>query len=335
MPDFKILEDTRGRPLYLSYGDYRRHIGQLAFRTGWRQKLLRFVLHMQYLNPFRPKPKKQPFLSLANILPGLVSAPISSALFFDTSWYKETKAIGILRAAETDYFVKVHTQPEECLFEERQARFVADVFSGSFMTAPILVSAANCLLYKVIERSRDITDDDHIEERLLHLTKEFLDRHAVTKNLGESVPLDLYALCFGTAYAGLGKKIRAWVERNEQTLRHIPVHGDMTPWNLFVNPDEKIVLVDYERSGWQVPFYDLFHFILQPQALRKNKKALTNVLYRKPWFHAEAMKTILTLYMIDQFYLDLSDHKTKNFNHPSLLNLLETKAYWLEALLDE
>ncbi len=335
MADYKILHDVHFRPLYLAYGDYRPHVDTLSFSQGWKQQASRAFLRMQYYNPFQFVKHNTVFQSVKNLLPALVTSPVRSAFFYDTSWYKETKAIGILETAETAYFVKIHAQPEDCLFEERQTRFVADMFSGSFITAPILISTANCLLFKMIPHLRPVKDGDHIEERLLHVTKNFLDQHAVTKNLSEAIPLNLYALCHGTPYVDLGRKIRAWAEKNDQTIRHIPVHGDMTPWNMFVNHDEKIVLVDYERAGWQVSFYDLFHYVLQPQVMRGNKDALQSILFKKPWFHAKAMRVILTLYLIDQFYHDLADLKQNGFNYPALPKAIEVKTVWLNAMLDD
>lgn len=334
MPEYKVLYDTKLRPLYAGFGDFRAHVDQLSFRMGWKQSLHALFLKAQYFNPV-PVIRKTHFQPIANLLQSVTPSPILSSLVYDTSWYKETRAIGIVKTSETVYFVKIHAQPEECLFEERQARFVKEMFSGSFLTAPILVSAGNCLFFQFIPRLRAVQADDHIEERLLHLTKNFLDQHAITKDLSDCIPLDLFALCHGTQYADLGKKIRSWIEKNDQQIRHIPVHGDMTPWNMFVNQEEKIVLVDYERAGWQVPFYDLFHYVLQSQALAKNVKALEQILYRKNWFYAEGMRNLLILYVIDQFYLDLSDHKLKNFAHAGLLNLLETKSHWLETLLHD
>ena len=335
MPDPKLLKDLRGRTLYMGYGDYRSQVEQLSFRQGWRGTLLNVYLKAQYFLPFKNSPLKPPFQSVAQNLLNAAPSPIISGLFYDTSWYKETKSIGIVRTAETEYFVKIYTLPEECLFEERQAKFVADMFSGSFIVAPIMHSKGNCLFYKSIKHLRPVGAEDHIEERLLHITKDFIDRHAVTKNLSESIPLGLFAFCHGTEYAGLAQKIRTWIEKNERGISHIPVHGDMTSWNMFVNTEEKIVLVDYERSGWHVPFYDLFHYVLQPQALKKNKNALQNILYRKTWYHRDIMKVLLTLYIIDQFYLDLSDHKIRGFDNIPLRNSIATKAAWLEKLLDD
>ena len=331
----KILFDTHGRPFYWGYGDYAAHIDQLAFRRGWRQALLRNLLKAQAFWPFSPKVKSSPLHAVAAVLPTLTSGTVRSALFHDTSWYKEARAIGMLRTAETTYFVRVHTQPEECLFEERQARFAAEMFSGSFIIAPILHSRSNCLMYKAVKQNRPIAPEDHIEERLLHLIKMFIDRHAMTKNLSESIPFGIFALCFSSGKEALGKKIREWIDRSNRGISHIPVHGDMTPWNMFVTDEEKIALIDYERAGWHVPFYDVFHYVLQPEALKRNDKALKDILYRKPWYHHQAMKHLLTLYLIDQFYLDLGDHKIRGFDHPSLRALIDVKAAWLDELLND
>jgi thiamine kinase-like enzyme len=114
----------------------------------------------------------------------------------------------------------------------------------------------------------------------------------------------------------------------------VPIHGDMTPWNIFVSKEEKLILVDYERAGWHVPFYDVFHYILQPWALRPHTPDLAALIFKKDWYEKGWLNEALILYLIDQLYNDMTDFNIKKYRHKHLQQAIENKKAWLNEAFD-
>lgn len=50
-------------------------------------------------------------------------------------------------------------------------------------------------------------------------------------------------------------------------------HGDYCPWNILINENNEIALIDWEMAGYYPLGYDLFNFIFQTQFLVTNKSS--------------------------------------------------------------
>lgn len=124
------------------------------------------------------------------------------------------------------------------------------------------------------------------------------------------IPLDFHALCINAGYVDLSALVRQWPAlRSHAQVPIVPIHGDVTPWNLFINDDEKIVLTDYDRAGWHVPYYDYYHYILHPVSGRARAPKLSSFAFDTG--HVQANE-FLRLYLIDQIYQDISSLVYKN-----------------------
>jgi hypothetical protein len=53
----------------------------------------------------------------------------------------------------------------------------------------------------------------------------------------------------------------------------VPVHGDLTPWNLRVDSDDRPWLIDWEWSGWGPEYADLLRFAIAHRSLTTSDPA--------------------------------------------------------------
>jgi len=113
-----------------------------------------------------------------------------------------------------------------------------------------------------------------------------------------------------------------------QTLNHyrqvpvVPVHGDLTPWNAFRDDRGHIAIVDFERCGWHVPFYDLFHLHIQTAAVFHNRalfpdKICTEIA-RTTGVSGEQIYLWLLLYLLDYLHSELINQFVNQYKNPIL-----------------
>jgi hypothetical protein len=262
-----------------------------------------------------------------------LGAPVDDALFFHTAWYKETQWIGAMAFKGADYFVKIFKESEECLFETRQNAFVRDHFNGPFVTVPISMTSHIHMLMPLVRRVRPVGPHDHIMEKLILVNDTFLRHNAITKEALDMVPMDMHSIVHGLSYQPVIRAASDFLSGQKKPVSVVPMHGDMTPWNMFVGADEKIILVDYERAGWHVAYYDLFHYTLQPLALRADFTPLAQAFKGQEWFDATALKNHLILYLMDQIYFDLDGALRKRYRHQFTDRLIAHKTRWLHEIL--
>jgi predicted Ser/Thr protein kinase len=55
-------------------------------------------------------------------------------------------------------------------------------------------------------------------------------------------------------------------------------HGDFCPWNLLITNDQKLVLIDWEKSEFKTLGYDLFTFIFQTSFLLNPKDSVSKII---------------------------------------------------------
>mgnify|MGYP000913193078 CR=1 FL=1 len=134
--------------------------------------------------------------------------------------------------------------------------------------------------------------------------------------------------------SALTRAVKEWLVEHPDQMPIIPIHGDMTPWNIYVDGNERLVLSSFERAGWHVPFYDVFHFHLQPQALLgRPTQSVHKLLAGMPWESYPWLEQALVLYLIDQLCCDLGDLYDKQYNDPWLLPMIRKKEKWLAEVL--
>lgn len=327
----RVLHDIKLRPRYAATGDYARFIPILSVKPGVKGAIEKRFLQLQKYMP--SVNTKLDDLTAFSGLERFLNMPIADGLFFHTAWYKDTQWIGALAHKGTDYFIKIFKQTEECLFETRQHIFVRDHFNGPFVTVPVSMASHVHIFSPLIPRARGVCADDHIIQKLILVQDMFTQTRVIQKQAYDMIPMDMHSIVHGLNCRGVVRAADNFVKSYDKPVNVIPMHGDMTPWNMFVGYDEKIILVDYERAGWHAEYYDLFHYVLQPEALRTAHKSVHDIMRSQNWYEPQVHKINLVLYLLDQIYFDLDTSLRKRYRHVFIDRLIEHKTRWLAELV--
>ena len=335
MTDLKILFDYRAKPLYLAYGRYRPLVCHVNFKTRTGRLLDKAALAVQSVLHISKKADNR-HLMVWNDMRNRVNYTIDAMILYDTSWYKECQYIGFLKTESKTHFIRYFRQPEDIVFFHHQNQLIQQYFHGIFSTVPVTLSDGNVLLQPVVSRKRSVQKNDHIEDKIVYYTQKTLKSETIRKDIRDIVPIDFFFLCsFEKKGSDLPVKVRVWLDSIQDPVPLIPVHGDLTPWNIIINQQEQAVLIDYERAGWHVPYYDLFHYTLQEQALAANTSCLD--YYLKKWADdfGPDTRTYLILYLIDQIHYDLNSKKQFEHHNAHLNRMIDTKITWLQKLIGD
>jgi hypothetical protein len=241
---------------------------------------------------------------------------------------------GVIQSDGQYYTVKTFQLHEDAYHEYTQTKIVEQYFTGPFIVPHVINCQEGILISQFIAKARSIQTDDGVLDRLHHYTHHAIE-HAVTSKLAvDFIPLNFPALFTKLEDTALTRFVREWLGEYKTKLPVTPIHGDMTPWNIYVDAQERIVLSNFERSGWHVPFYDIFHFHLQTEALFTSKpKSVFKLLEIMPWEDYPWMRVALALYLVDQLCCDLTDYHELKYNDPWLEPMIKAKHTWLKEVL--
>jgi hypothetical protein len=263
----------------LAYGDYRPFIeGGILSR-------------LKYWNPFRRDAKAEIINSIKKALERQTRETLIACYLKPAENLRWT---GKVQGSCNRYDISVFNFHEDCLFAEHHHAFIKKHFGGPFVTLPALFSDGTILFTLSMPKMRRVTRDDSIEEKILHLNGNFLREAKTFKTPSEILPIDFYALSYGTPYHDRIKSAVEALRISERKIPLVPIHGDFKPENLYVSAGEKIILTNYARSGWHVPYYDLFHY----------------AGHRRPWF-VDGMRDYFKLYLLDQVHAALGRKDNK------------------------
>lgn len=322
--------DSRLKRRYIAGGYYPALLKSIRFKKDTVEAFAdKLALIIQHACNFNAKDnQKHQNLDLA--LSRLFGSNLEAALLYDSSSFKNTLVTGFVKNDKVLYYIKLFKTQEDVIFHKYQSDFIQEHFTGPFLTTPVIKSLGNGLVYEYAERARNVNDDDHIEKKLIHLSAMLVKEKSTRKHVSELMPLDMGVLCQKTSNQELHERLIKWLVNQTGIMDIIPVHGDMTRDNLFVNEDEKHILVDYERSGWHVAYYDYFHYLLQHLARGSTAPNINTINFETDY---PRFKQALIVYLIDQLHHDLSNKVHNNDESKITSNLIHNKARWLDELL--
>ena len=320
MGDFRTVYDSKFKRRYLVMGRYRSLLPVMALRLGLRNWLDKAMLFFQW----RGKPVSSRLAEILKQVPSAIPGNIHSALLYDTSWYKDSLAIGYVRADENLYFLKICPTMHDAMFQQHQADFVARYFGNVFTTVPVIRQYQQCVVYPYI--SVKTVHSDRLMDIIIAANQRFLKECSVEKTVSEIIPRDIHFV-LDQWNPEIAKAFKSWMSRyQDHSVPFVPVHGDLTPWNTGM-ADDKIVLFDYEQAGWQVPFYDYYHFVLQKPALDGKVHAITHLVTELPY-----QSLSLVIYLVDQIYQAI-DKQKMGYHDNALQTMLKTT--WLQQRLEQ
>lgn len=328
---FSLL-DKRKNTAYLLAGDYRDLIESALPRNGilglWRKARLLIGYYLP------KKPLSEPQRMFVDKISNLMGGRITSLLFYSTD-HLQTRWRGVLESDGQLFSIKVFQNRDDAYHEATQTKIVEQYFTGPFIVPHVVQCQDGILISRFVPRMRGILAEDGVLDRLQYATIESMNKSTSFKVPKDIVPLNFPGLFVKLENSELTRRVKEWLAGHPDQMPIIPIHGDMTPWNIYVDESERLVLSSFERAGWQVPFYDVFHFYLQPQALLSRSAApVTRILADLPWRRYPWLEVALVLYLVDQLCCDLGDLYDKQYNDPWLLPMIRKKERWLWDLLD-
>jgi hypothetical protein len=320
------LYDSKFSKNYLAYGSYKNLITHLNFRLGLRNVLDKFFLRFQSLLPTTVAPDAK-----ANIVFNSISNHfhlVDAMIMFDTSWYKDALYIGVIETNKQKYFFKSFSTSEEVIYQGHAAKFAEQYFADDFYIIPVIATVGVTLISPFIVRKAAAPD---VEKNILALSEKLIKHTTTFKLVSDIIPIDFKHVLLKSGKETQLSSISKWLESQSMEIPIIPVHGDMTPWNMFVDTQNRIVLSDYETAGWHIGYYDYFHYLLQPIALKENTTSIFDIKHE---VSDPLSKPLLCLYLIDQVYQHLVTYN-KTLPNISLNNLIHNKMRWLLELINE
>lgn len=125
---------------------------------------------------------------------------------------------------------------------------------------------------------------------------------------------------------------KMFFELKKKTVATALAHGDFTPWNTYVNKNNKLVVYDFEAMGDYPLLFDLIHFIYQSNILVKKKS------FHHIWPQVKQLETypqiadILTknkLTIEDCHHWYILQNTTNYLNLFYMQDSLHPQAFWL------
>lgn len=255
------------RRRYLWAGEGLELAGNLQFLSGIRGLTENLWLHLApALNAGIPV-EEGPMLRAWQLIESSLDKPSSSAFLLDTSRHKKTTLVGPVRSSEVR-FVKLYSASNQAEAEVGRAQLVENLALGLFRTAGIVDIRGNLVSYELLPRGRRLRSLGSI----LAAVKEMCERGLKSAGVDPTLKrIDLERL--GTRMNKIGYEGSTIIENSgiidiALSSPSCACHGDCTPWNTFVDGTGKPCLIDYEEAGFSPPFFDYFHWWVQPAVLR-------------------------------------------------------------------
>ncbi len=308
-----------------------------GFLSGLRKKLESFVLCFQwYVYPFKSICRAQKINETWMILNEVVK--IQDAFLLDTSWYKNTVFIGAVRdQSGKEYFVKFYQDRHEATYAVEQSAFMKEYFSNYFQILKIVSPAQWITFSPLIQHNTDKIPFSEIWMSIHEFSNDFYQKYYQNiKPLISFIHHDLAQLLkHHENTQDLWLDIQKFLhDYQDLTIPMVPTHGDLVPWNLFYDQNGVITLIDYERCGWHVPYYDFFHLIVQTGAIKGHICDLNMLWADVPHIRAKVVIWFV-LYMLDQLQYDLNSYYRQKQQYTRLKKMINIKINLLKSALGE
>lgn len=335
LKDLYWLRDAKLKDRYMVAGKPWGLVSSLSYLEGIREKAEHISLMAQRLWPRKRLCPAQDILRAWQTLNEHI--PVKQAFLLDTRWYKQTVFIGpITDDTGANHFVKYFKNRDDAALSYHQSEFMDTHFGRQFKIVPAKIYGDTVAVYPLIEHSSETVPFHELAQSTKEAAEGLYEIHAHnTKPLNAFVTLDMPLMFKKHGAELIWKQVRDFIEDHaDQDVAMAPIHGDMVPWNVFYNPLGEITLVDYERCGWHVPFYDLFHLIVQP-ACMKGKEIDVRTLWTDINQNRKDVIRWFILYCLDQLRFDMDSYYNENQQYPRLKKAIDIKLTLLKTAIKE
>ncbi len=329
------LRDAKFTDRYLVAGKPWDLVSTLSFLEGMRERAEHVGFMIQRLWPVKRQCRDYDIMRPWEILNKEI--PIDRAFLLDTRWYKQTVFIGpIVDQNEKKHFIKFFKNRDDAALANHQSDFMMTHFGKYFNVVPVKVLAEVIADYPLIAHS----DTPIPFSELLREVKDITTRHFEiyqdnTKPLTSFITLDMPIMFKQHGSEIVWQQVRDFIQSHDgAAVNIVPTHGDMVPWNTFYSEQGEMTLVDYERSGWQAPFYDFFHLVVQPGCMRA-KEIDVQALLRDIYHDTQQAIIWFILYLLDQLRFDMDSYYNQQQQYPRLKKTIDIKLNLLTIALKD
>jgi hypothetical protein len=316
---------------YLASGDAAAFVDLISPVRGWRRTADAVAVRfgMQFGRRHATGDTAEDWQELCAV----VGEPVT-ALLLDTAYYKSTTFVGPFQVVDgSRVFVKVFRSADDAATEVERASAFAMRCSPEFRPARLLRPAGRVVLYELLERSGPVPAQ-LLDDASSAWCRRMLDHPEAPESLFVP-PAELAAMA--------GEASLPLVDCTEGLRRCPPMpavlaHGDLTPWNAFVDDHDEICLVDYERVGRSTPFADYFHFAIQPEALHGRHLSIGSLVDKAAHRGDVDLATArawLAAYLVTELAWDLRAYVVEGRRHAQLWRLISTKSTMLRRVFDD
>ncbi len=323
------LSDAKLRRTYLAFGDAVPLSRDLTFLSGARAAAERIALALL------PRLGLSPPVTDPALLAGWAGAAAAlnprAALLLHTGWYKATLFVGPVTTSDGEtLFIKLFAEQTAAAAEARRAEAARALVEPFFRAASVRLINGPLVAYELIRHGRVVPEAGKVERSIADMGRAALERS--TESRPARAIVDLESLAGRLSELGLPPPPRTLDGDEAEPLA--AAHGDCTPWNIFADEAGRACLIDYERQGAATPFADLFHYRVQPQAVRGRIEPAAAVLDGLTCLTGHSrteMARWFGLYLAAQLELDLGLWFDEGRRHRQLRALIAAKSALLAA----
>lgn len=271
---------------------------------------------------------------------GMRYGGIKSAYFLLTHWYNRKFFAGPVETENGQcFFVHMCKNSDDALLMERQEEFVRHHFGTSFTIPKVLdATTEGLVLTEWLSHEQGRVSLEDLSESIMDWAVDIFHAHQNSKQpVDNLVMLDMPILLEKLGASKLWPRITATLNRYRQ-VSVVPVHGDLTPWNAFRDQRGGIALVDVERCGWHVPFYDVFHMHVQTAAVFHNQAVFPDQvcteIARTTGVSGDQIYLWFLMYLLDYMHADMTDKIVQGYDNALLDQKQAITLQLLEYALD-
>jgi hypothetical protein len=330
------LYDIHGKPHYMAYKDYARFMPHITNNHSigfWERAWLK----VQKLYP-KHIITERAYRSSWSKLTQLLDVPVTDAFLSRTDKYKPTLYEGFVGTEDRELWVVAHRHVDDAIMAVHQANFMHYYFQSYFTIVKPVQQDDNLVLYPVISRKNAHYKDHDILDVAFAISQHYLEQYKDhTKPALDYVHLNLPSLLRQEGHIELWKDVRALLS-TLPVLSSVPVHGQMTAQHIIGSDHNLPVLVQYDRAGWHIPFYDWLHVQCQDIIIRGKMPSLPKImtsLQKNSGLSFDDVTAITLIYLLDQLAHDLQDKDDFSPPHPLLVRAIALKIKLVQQLLKD
>ena len=315
MHDLYFYRDITLFRRYLATRNAKGKWQYVNIHSGMRRLLENLFLWFQYYtHTFSQCRKEVSNSAWAEILES--SEELNWAFLIDTEWFNDTILVGAVGTSRQDYFIKFYKYQEGARKSVFNTQSIVNITDGIFVTSKILKAGERLIASELLSDYVPVVNIELAEKLCLEMCEKSL-------NDSKECPAERFPMI--VEYYQLGSEIKL-----SDTIEKCLAHGDMTKYNCLQDNQGNYALIDYDEVGYYAPFYDYFHWHIQPSAMIGDESISSKKLLSA--IQSDSSVDWLRYYLCHQLHKHMLDREL-GMAHRQLLNMIKAKRSLLLQLV--